>query len=382
MVIFVKDAYLGGVGDETERRLRDLEERFRTLVDGSPDIVFVTDASSRMIYANAALFEQTGYTVDDFQMPQEENHFIHADDRAHVAAFLTEFVASGRKYSGPLKNRFVARDGRVLWYSSVISRGESEGAPVLQFVLHNTTEQELARMELARVQEQLIKSERLAAIGELAAIVAHEIRNPLSIIYNALTTLRKEPSQIDANALLIILSDEAGRLQRTVRDLLDFTRPMTPAFETCDLADIARDALAAVESERDESVRVSRTLGGPHLADVDHDMIHRAIVNIVGNAFQAMPNGGDLELAFDRNQEAGTIALSIRDSGAGIPAEAESRLFEPFFTTRPTGTGLGLALVKRMVEAHHGEVRAIPSPKGGACFTITLPITQATSATP
>ncbi|MBX3228245.1 MAG: PAS domain S-box protein [Labilithrix sp.] len=366
---------------KTEADLASLSERFRTLVDGSPDIVFITDASSRMTYANAALEEQTGYTVGDFQMPQAENRLIHPEDQARVAAFLAEFVASGRKYSGPLRNRFVARDGRVLWYSSVVSRSEYAGEPVLQFVVHNITAEEAAREELARVQEQLVKQERLAALGELAASVAHEIRNPVSIIYNALTSLRRAPPAADANMLLGIVEDEAARLQRTVRDLLDFTRPLAPSFEPRDLVGIAKEAVAAVDSERPAgcAVRVSYDAGdAPFLADVDRDMIHRAVVNLVANAFQAMPNGGELAIELTRRATESTTAieLAVVDSGAGIASDNAARIFEPFFTTRATGTGLGLALVKRIVASHGGTVIAGSGPTGGARFVVSLPARQ------
>lgn len=364
--------------------LRDIEERFRTLVDGSPDIVFITDASSRMMYANAALEEQTGYNVADFQMAQADNRLIHPDDQERVAMFLSEFLASGRKYSGPLKNRFLARDGRVLWYSSVVSRSQYAGESVLQFVVHNITQQEEAREALARVQDQLFQRERLAALGELAAIVAHEIRNPLSIIYNALTTLRKAPPTNDANVLLAIVEDEAARLQRTVRDLLDFTRPMTPTFEPCDLAAVAQEALAEVEGEPREGVgtihvKLSAS-APPYFADVDRHMIHRVVVNLIANAYQAMPRGGDLEidlLRIDEPAEAeATIELRVHDSGPGIASDAAARIFEPFFTTRATGTGLGLALVKRIVDMHRGKIVATTAPAGGACFIVSLPVVQ------
>jgi PAS domain S-box-containing protein len=364
-----------GEGAVLEKRdITTIEERFRTLVDGSPDIVFITDASSRMIYANAALEEQTGYTVADFQMAQAENRLIHRDDQARVAAELSEFIESGRRYSEPLKNRFVAKNGAILWFSSIVSRSEYNGAPVLQFVVHNITEQERAREELARVQEQLFKRERFAALGELAAIVAHEIRNPISIIHNALTTLRKNPAPSDKNMLLGIVEDETTRLQRTVRDLLDFTRPMTPAFETCDLASVVQEALTAAVSEHREAtnIRVSFTATASNFdMDVDRQMIHRIVVNLVANAFQAMPMGGELSVELGRCDEG--VELAIADTGPGISSDVAAHIFEPFFTTRPTGTGLGLALVKRMVEMHRGKIAVAPGPKGGARFVVTLP---------
>jgi PAS domain S-box-containing protein len=362
--------------------LHDVEEGFRTLVDGSPDIVFITDASSRMLYANAALEEQTGYNVDDFQMAQADNRLIHPDDQERVAAFLGEFVASGRKYSGPVKNRFIARDGKILWYSSVVSRSQFEGQPVLQFVVHNITQQEEAREELARVQNQLFERERLAALGELAAIVAHEIRNPLSIIYNALTTLRKAPPTDDTNVLLGIVEDEAARLQRTVRDLLDFTRPMTPSFETCDLAAIAQEALAEVASRDGRGINVSFDAATrPYLADVDRHLMHRVAVNLIANAYQAMPSGGEVSIDLARvegKDAAARVELRVTDSGPGIASDAAARIFEPFFTTRATGTGLGLALAKRIVDLHHGTISATTASSGGACFTVSLPVSQST----
>jgi signal transduction histidine kinase len=289
-------------------------------------------------------------------------------------------LASGRKYSAPLKNRFLARDGRVLWYSSVVSRSQFAGEPVLQFVVHNITQQEEARELLARAQTQFYQRERLAALGELAAIVAHEIRSPLSIIYNALTTLKKAPGTDDANVLLGIVEDEATQLQRTVRDLLDFTRPITPTFEASDLAAVAEEALAEVAAEPRDGKPIHVRFGAsspPYYADIDRHLIHRVAVNLIANAYQAMPKGGELSVELSRAEgEEAAIELRVTDSGPGIASSAAARIFEPFFTTRATGTGLGLALVKRIVDLHRGTIVATSAPSGGACFIVTLPVVQ------
>jgi PAS domain S-box-containing protein len=147
------------VVQETEHRrareeLEESEERYRTLVEAFPDIVFITDYDSQMLWANAALERQTGLTIDDFQMEQEENPFIHPEDADHVAARLGEFIESSRKYSEPIDNRFIDADGDVHWYSSVVAKSTYDGEPALQFITRSISERKEREQRLERVQRR------------------------------------------------------------------------------------------------------------------------------------------------------------------------------------------------------------------------------------
>jgi signal transduction histidine kinase len=227
--------------------------------------------------------------------------------------------------------------------------------------------------ELARAQDQLIQQERLAALGELSAVVAHEVRNPLGVIFNSLGSLRRllRPTG-DARMLLDIVGEEADRLNRIVGDLLDFARPSTPEFRPEHLSHVVDEAVAAALGQNPAGVKLVRD-PDEELPPVPLDarLVRQAVLNVAINAVQAMPRGGRLRVKVRRTP--GGALLEIEDSGAGIPEEVRHRIFEPFFTTKASGTGLGLAVVKRIVEGHGGEVAVSSPPGGGTVFALRFP---------
>lgn len=230
--------------------------------------------------------------------------------------------------------------------------------------------------ELARAQAQLVQRERLAALGELSAVVAHEVRNPLGVIFNSLGSLRRVlKPEGDARMLLDIIGEEADRLNRIVGDLLDFARPSPPALRPEALDRLVEEAVGAALAEN-RNIAVKRDIG-PGLSPVSMDarLMRQAVLNVAVNAVQAMPRGGTLTVRARR--DGSWARVEIRDSGPGIPDEIRQRIFEPFFTTKASGTGLGLAVVKRIVEGHGGEVAVANEPGSGAFFTIRIPVEHA-----
>ena len=227
--------------------------------------------------------------------------------------------------------------------------------------------------ELARAQRQLIQQERLAALGELSAVVAHEVRNPLGVIFNSLGSLRRmlRPSG-DAKMLLDIVGEEADRLNRIVGDLLDFARPSTPQLRPEPLERIVDEAVQAALAQN-SGVQLARE-ADPAVPPVPMDarLMRQAVLNVAVNAVQAMPRGGRLSVRLRR--EDGAALLEIEDTGAGIPEEVRHRIFEPFFTTKASGTGLGLAVVKRIVEGHGGEIAVRSRPGAGTTFSLRFPL--------
>ncbi|MCM2334762.1 MAG: GAF domain-containing protein, partial [Anaeromyxobacteraceae bacterium] len=209
-----------------------------------------------------------------------------------------------------------------------------------------------ALADLQQAQEKLLRQERLAALGELSAVVAHEVRNPLGVIFNSLGTLRRllRPEG-DALVLLDIVGEEADRLNRIVGDLLDFARPSPPQLRPERLDRLAEEAVAAALAQQHTTVEVVRDLDpGMPPVQLDGRQVRQALLNVAANAVQAMPRGGRLTV---RARLDGAAALvEIEDTGAGIPGDVVARIFEPFFTTKATGSGLGLAVVKRIVDAH------------------------------
>ncbi len=232
-----------------------------------------------------------------------------------------------------------------------------------------------AAIESHRLQQQLVEHERLVALGELSAIVAHEVRNPLGAIFNAVATLRRfvEPNA-SAQTLVTIVAEEANRLNRIVDDLLDFARPASPLFQPVPLEQLLQEAVRTATSG-EPHVRVEWALEPDvPLIPVDERMMRQAFLNLALNAVQAMPQGGTLRVSARRCPEQPGALVEFSDTGLGIPPEVRERLFKPFFTTKATGTGLGLAIVQRTLDAHSGRIHIDSPPGGGTTFRLMLPL--------
>ena len=248
-----------------------------------------------------------------------------------------------------------------------------------QEVTHLNQELRASLRTLAATQAALVRRERMAALGELSATVAHEVRNPLGVIINALATLRRlkpDVTQGDAGSLLSIMDDEVRRLEHLVNDLLDFARPVEPRLQPQLLQPVVEDALSASLRAVGPHITVSRDVDAqvPPIA-VDPQLFHVALTNLFNNAVQAMPRGGTLTTRLEPDTHAGLpqARLTISDTGHGMTPEVKARIFEPFFTTRASGTGLGLAIVRRIIESHHGELAVQSTPGQGTTFTVWLP---------
>jgi signal transduction histidine kinase len=228
--------------------------------------------------------------------------------------------------------------------------------------------------ELAAAQAELVQRERLAALGEMSAVVAHEVRNPVAVILNAATSMRRRPDERDA--LLGIVEEEAGRLARMVTDLLDFARPSTLQIVEEPVATIVSSALDAMRNaSTDPAVDVVVSIADdvPPL-QCDVRLVRQAMMNLVSNALQAPGRKGPVQVEVTGLPATGQLRVTVIDDGAGVPSEIRDRVFRPFFTTRATGTGLGLAVVQRIVHAHGGRLVHRDTPGGGATFEITLPL--------
>ncbi|QRK09194.1 PAS domain-containing protein [Archangium violaceum] len=228
--------------------------------------------------------------------------------------------------------------------------------------------------ELSRLQSELVAQERLTVLGEAAGVVAHEVRNPLGAILNAAAVLKRDKLGPIGKSAVEMLEEEATRLDAMVRDLLDVVRPLEPRPRPLHPGELARRTLELFRERRQlGNVRVTVD-EAPELPmlQADETLLQLALENLLRNAVQASPPGGEVRVAVARVPEG--IHLTVEDAGPGVsPADAQ-RIFEPFFTTRTTGTGLGLAVVRRVVVAHGGTVSVGQRPGGGARFELRLPL--------
>ena len=239
--------------------------------------------------------------------------------------------------------------------------------------------------ELRLVQEELVRKEQLAAVGMLSAVIAHEVRNPLAIIKNAVSSLRRPTLRdSDRGVLLGILDEEVDRLDRLVRNLLAYARPVEPRGEPVDLLAIALEAVEAARARHEdpESVAVEAVGGSISPIHADPVLLQQALGNVAENAMQAMPGGGTLTIRASEDPALpGWVRIKMQDDGAGMDPMVRSKALDPFFTTRPSGTGLGLAIVERVVRNHGGSLAIESEPGRGCTVQIDLP-RERTSAAP
>lgn len=235
---------------------------------------------------------------------------------------------------------------------------------------------ERRQKEQLALEAQLNQAERLAALGEMTAGVAHEIRNPLGIISSTAQLLRERLARYEPqNRLAEIIVEEANRLNEKVTEFLDFARPRTPNLQSCELEKVLDRSLELLQPEIDRlHIAVERRYqsdGKPQVADPD--LLHQAFLNILLNALQAMPEGGRLKVSLAPGTNGEGSRIRIEDSGEGIDPETLKKVFNPFFTTKEKGSGLGLPIVKSIVESHQGAIRIESQPGRGTAVTIELP---------
>jgi two-component system sensor histidine kinase HydH len=228
--------------------------------------------------------------------------------------------------------------------------------------------------QFQRQQQEILRAEQLAAVGRLAASIAHEVRNPLTSMKLLVgAALAGDEENALTTEDLRVIHREIGRLERTVQGLLDFARPAAPRRAATDLRAVAAQALDLVRARaQQQGVALDLRAGAkPAEAEVDRDQMETVLVNLFLNGLDAMPGGG--RLTVEIGEEAGGVVLEVRDTGPGVPESVKGRLFTPFTTTKETGTGLGLSICRRVVREHGGEIAASDGHGRGACFTVTLP---------
>jgi signal transduction histidine kinase len=249
------------------------------------------------------------------------------------------------------------------------------GATVRLEQTHKILRDEVARLttELNRKNQELARKNRLADLGQMASHVAHEVRNNLVPVALYVSLLRRRLADDDAS-LKVVRQIESGvaALDVTVNDLLHFTSDRAPRWEPVPMRRLVKDVFDSLSPQL-HAQAIDLTIDVPKemVVSADRDMFRRALLNLVLNAIDAMPSGGELVVTACQGPRG--VELEVADSGSGLDGDVLRRVFEPFFTTKRGGTGLGLAIVYRVAEVHGGDVTALNCPEGGAAFTLRIP---------
>ena len=359
---------------ELERHYRSLEERVREL---TRQLAESLDERRRLGDLLCSVLESISAGV----VVVEREGLIVAFNRAaeRMTSFRREEV-EGKPFGLLFPERWL-REGRVLeerwgqkWIRVVPSPLKGEAARGWVLVLEDVT-------ELKKWQQQAMRNEGLSAMGEVAAQVAHEIRNPLGVIKLFASLLRKEfDGDGRGEELLEHILIGVKEIEGVLGNLLLFVRPQAPVFRTIDLRAPLREVLSFVAPLLEENgIRmVERISRSPLEIEGDGELLKQVFYNVVLNAVQAMPEGGTLRVSTTRRRSRvkgqRMVEVAVADSGVGIPPEDLQRIFSPFFTTKERGTGLGLTVVHRIVEVHGGLVEVESEVGKGTTFRISIPL--------
>ncbi len=343
--------------------------------------IITVDQLGRLLYANPA-----AGALLDFDVAAAVGHPIRqllATTAGELAEALQEAVQYGTRITRG--EATIRRAGKVMQIGLTTTTVESNEPPGLSATAIFQDISDNKRLEALR-----LRAERLEAVTELSASLAHEIKNPLASIRSAVEQLaRVAGASDDERRLSALIVRESDRLSRLLSEFLDFARVRVTKVERVDVGQIVR-AVASLASAHPQSrgVRVVCTApSGQHLVEGDEDLLHRALFNVVLNAVQASPDRGQVTIEIDGSRTdlvprggrtaADAVVIRVTDQGHGIAEEIRDRVFDPFFTTKLGGTGLGLPIVHRAIEAHRGVV-LLDSSGDGTRFTILLPRAQST----
>ncbi len=233
--------------------------------------------------------------------------------------------------------------------------------------------------ELREAQAKLIQREKMAQLGQLARGIAHELRNPLGVISNAVYYLKSLHAKDEGTTreYLSIIETEVNRSEKTITDLLEYSREPVPIFERTDICELLQKILEGLSTPDSIQITTKVNASAP-AAQIDDRQIGMVLNNLLINAFQAMPEGGNLDIEISQQDD--NVRLAIHDTGSGIAAHNIQTIFEPFFTTKPKGIGLGLAISKTLAEVNGGEISVESTENEGSTFTLILPRAEETAA--
>jgi len=381
---------------ETELALRESEERYRRLVQHSLDGIIVRDETC-YLFANDAAAKIMGEKNADRLIGTRWLDRVPPENREEAQRRFLERLDPDEPTTLN-ERRFIKADGKLvdteIWALPI----EWQGRPALFGMLRDITDRKRTERELKettesllRVQDELVRSERLAVLGQLSASVSHELRNPLGVICTSLALIeaRVKNANLGLERAIARMQRSVARCDRIIGEMLDYARDQVPKFEKIDLNAWLADLLD--EQEFPESIEQRREFGDfAEPVDCDPELMRRVVINLCNNARDAMLERDDdgtesppHVLTVQTAMASGGATIVIGDTGPGMPADTVGQSLEPLFSTKPFGVGLGLPIVKKIVEQHQGEIAIESEPGRGARVTVTIPgrRTGATKAT-
>ncbi len=352
--------------EERTAEIRRSGELYRTTLETMPDAVVVTDLDMQIVMANQMAAEMHGYNSSDEMIGMDARTLFVPEDRERVIAnneaILKEGALRNREYG------LVRKDGSTLSSRMNVSvLRDEEGVPT-HFVV-------IARdlSELKQLQDELVRKERLAVLGQLSGGISHEIRNPLAAIKNGIYFLQMaiDSPDEDVKETLDILDKEVNNTVSIIESLLSFARPEPRTRQKVNIVKLLNKLILQLEIPPRINLQTEFDRESSILL-ADPVQLEHVFQNLITNAVEAIPEEGKISVSLDR-VTTDELAISVSDTGTGIEEEDLGRIFEPLFTTKAKGIGLGLAITKSMVEAHDGRIEVSSEIRVGTTFTVYLP---------
>lgn len=366
-----------------EEELRRRTEELRLVFENAPTAIATTDATGHIIGANQACARLLGRPIETL-LKRRISEFIHPADRGAAVARLQHMLDHGEESSSQ-ELRFWHHDGSVihaLLYSALVRDEQGNPVVVIEELLDRTAAL-TAQQEAENLRTQLAHVGRLGTLGEMVSGIAHEVNQPLTAIATYASACRRllrsgasTPDELEA--VLAKISSQAERAGQVIRGLRALTRKREQTRETLDLNALVREVAALLAPEVRLAGWTLELELAPGLPEVTGDgvQIQQVILNLLRNGMEAMlerPRGTRLAVATEA-PDAGHVQIRVSDSGPGVDPAETGRLFEFFYTTKPQGMGLGLAICQSIVVAHGGTVQYRTAPTGGAEFIVRLPV--------